>query len=92
MLYGEGCITLLTDLTPILTGGLCDFLLFEDVYSVKDYSQGAVQFVVAGYEDYETRLITTENGAVYVRLIPEPTTATLSMLALAALAARRRRK
>ncbi len=90
-LDGEGSITLITDLTPVLSGGLRDFLLFEDVYSVKDYSQGAVQFVVAGYEDYETTLITTDNGAVYVRLIPEPTTATLSLLALAGLAARRRR-
>ena len=91
-LYGEGSITLITDLTPVLSGGLRDFLLFEDVNSVKDYSQGAVQFVVAGYEDCETTLITTDNGAVYVRLIPEPTTATLSLLALAGLAARRRRK
>lgn len=32
------------------------------------------------------------NGTVYAGLIPEPTTATLSLLALAALAARRRRK
>ena len=91
-LYGEGSITLITDLTPVLSGGLRDFLLFEDVNSVKDYSQGAVQFVVAGYEDCETTLITTDNGAVYVRLIPEPSTATLSLLALAGLAARRRRK
>ena len=90
-LYGEGTITLITDLTPILSGGLLDFLLFEDVYSVKDYTQGAVQFVVAGYEDYETTLITTDNGAVYVRLIPEPTTATLSMAALCLLLLRRRR-
>lgn len=91
-LYGEGCITLITDLTPVLSDGLLAFLLFEDVHSVKDYTQGAVQFVVAGYEDYETTLITTDNGSVYVRLIPEPTTATLSLLALAGLAARRRRR
>lgn len=32
------------------------------------------------------------NGTVYAGLVPEPTTATLSLLALAALAARRRRK
>ncbi len=89
--YGEGCITLITDLTPVLSDGRRNFLLFEDVYSVRDYTQGAVQFVVAGYEDYETRLITTDNGEVYVRLIPEPATATLSMAALCLLLLRRRR-
>jgi hypothetical protein len=38
-------------------------------------------------------MIVYENGTVYITgLVPEPTTATLSLLALAGLAARRRRK
>lgn len=48
----------------------------------------------SGYVDEETWLVYDSGaGVVYLEgLIPEPTTATLSLLALAALAARRRRK
>lgn len=94
-LYGAGNITILTDLNPIINEGMRDFLLFENVYDINDHTQSLLQFVVSGYEGYSTELVTMDNGLgsfdVYVRVIPEPATATLSLLALAALAARRRR-
>lgn len=91
-LRGEGAITLMTNLDPVLSNGARDFLLFTDVGGMTDYSEGKLSVTVAGYEANRTELIRTADGNVYVRVIPEPTTATLSLLALAALAARRRRK
>lgn len=92
-LYDEGSITLTTNLAPIITAnGMRDFLLFEDAAGITDTTDGGLRFVVTGYEDVETQVIRTTDGKVYVRVIPEPTTATLSLLALAVLAARRRRK
>lgn len=56
-----------------------------DTFLAQDYFSGSMI-------GEETTLV-YENGALTATgLIPEPTTATLSLLALAALAARRRRK
>lgn len=68
-----------------------------DIFSVQE---GEVELTGANVsftdgEQTKTGTITTEGGSITVTnsyVVPEPTTATLSLLALAALAARRRRK
>lgn len=68
-----------------------NYELFTNVGKVAD---GATEFnlVVNGEAVTATYDATNKSIVTYVTNIPEPTTATLSLLALAALAARRRRK
>ena len=89
-------ITLSTDLTAESRGNATWYLLFSDV---KDYSvQGNLTFAIAGVQEtmqINLAAVEQENGsqALYlVASVPEPTTVTLSLLALAGLACRRRRR
>ncbi len=52
----------------------------------------APEGLLVGYETFNTVLEPTALNAAATQFVPEPTTATLSLLALAGLAARRRRK
>lgn len=89
-------ITLSTDLTAEARGETTWYLLFSDV---KDYSVlGNLTFAIEGVQEtMHIRLAAEEqeNGSQTLYLVasvPEPTTVTLSLLALAGLAARRRRR
>ena len=60
--------------------------------NVEQLEGAEVTFVAEGHEDVKAT-VSQENGSVTITaVVPEPTTATLSLLALAALASRRRRK
>ena len=77
-------------------------VLFSNVGSLNMGAYGNLAEYIAPFnaQNYFTgsmiganTMIVYENGTVYITgLVPEPTTATLSLLALAAMAARRRRK
>ena len=67
--------------------------LFSVVDGTVDFSN--VVFTFTNGEEYKTGNITSTGGTIFIQdthIVPEPTTATLSLLALAGLAARRRRK
>ena len=66
-----------------------------DLFSVDEQALADADIVFTNGTQTKIGTITTDGGSVTVtntKLVPEPTTATLSLLALAALAARRRRK
>lgn len=72
------------------------YLLFSDV---KDYSvQGNLSFAIEGVQEtmqISLAAVEQDNGSQTLYLVasvPEPTTVTLSLLALAGLACRRRRR
>lgn len=88
-------ITLSTDLAAEERGGSTWYILFSDV---RDYSmQGDLTFAIVGEEEStQIRLAAVEQENGYKTLylvasVPEPTTVSLSLLALAGLLARRRR-
>lgn len=89
-------ITLSTDLIAEVHGDATWYLLFSDVqnYSV----QGNMTFAIEGLQETaQIKLAAVEqeygSQALYlVAYVPEPTTVTLSLLALAGLAGRRRRR
>lgn len=88
-------ITLSTDLTAEERGDTTWYLLFSDV---KDYSVlGNLTFAIEGVQgtmSISLAAVEQENGSQTLYLVasvPEPTTVTLSLLALVGLAARRRR-
>lgn len=89
-------ITLSTDLSAEVYGEATWYLLFSDV---KDYSvQGNLSFAIEGVQVPNLiSLAAVEQGnglqSLYlVASVPEPTTVTLSLLALTGLAGRRRRR
>lgn len=89
-------ITLSTDLTAEERGNATWYLLFSDV---KDYSvQGNLTFAIEGVQEtmqISLAAVEQDNGSQSLYLVasvPEPTTVTLSLLALAGLACRRRRR
>ena len=60
--------------------------------NVEQLEGATVTFAAEGHDDVKAT-VSQENGSVTITtVVPEPTTATLSLLALAALAARRRRR
>lgn len=67
-------------------------LTFENAGSVTGLTEDVEVTLVSGADDTEGTKVTLKASDIKVNSIPEPTTATLSLLALAALAARRRRK
>ena len=86
---GMGELLLQTNLAYTLgANGHKEFILFDGVESF--FASDSFHFTVAGYEG-ETTYVEHRDGAVYVYVVPEPTTATLSMLALSLLMLRRRR-
>ncbi len=88
---GNGVIFLETSLDYTVTeDGFHRFILFDGVEQNITLSD-SVAFSVVGYEGLETNVVQV-GSAVYVQVVPEPATATLSLLALVALAARRRRR
>ena len=89
-------ITLSTDLIAEVHGDATWYLLFSDV---QDYSvHGNMTFAIEGLQETaQIKLAAVEqeygSQALYlVAYVPEPTTVTLSLLALAGLAGRRRRR
>lgn len=87
-------ITLSTDLSAEVRGDATWYLLFSDVM---DYSVlGNLTFAIEGVQmPISLAAVQQENGSQTLYLVasvPEPTTVTLSLLALAGLAGRRRRR
>lgn len=89
-------ITLSTDLIAEVHGDATWYLLFSDV---QDYSvHGNMTFAIEGLQETaQIKLAAVEqeygSQSLYlVAYVPEPTTVTLSLLALAGLAGRRRRR
>lgn len=88
---GVGEIAFSTTLDYLVTeDGLHRFLLFDGVEGSITISP-SVYFTIDGYEGLQANVVRV-GSAVYLQVIPEPATATLSLFALAALAIRRRRK
>lgn len=88
---GDGVILLKTTLDYTVTeDGLHRFILFDGVEESLTLSD-SVAFSIVGYEGLETNVVQV-GSAVYLQVVPEPATATLGLLALVALTARRRRK
>lgn len=76
----------------VVTSALCDTLLGNTTFS---FTQGSLENPVSFWAttiDRAHYLVANNNLYLVATSIPEPATATLSLLALAALAARRRRK
>lgn len=103
--YGNPYISLVMELDDtyiaaetqiVLFSGVASFNIGEAVHQDSDtvYVFAAKDYLQGDYVFETTALVYDGNvGVVYlVEAVPEPTTATLSLLALAALAARRRRK
>ena len=67
-------------------------LTFENAGTVTGLSEDVEVTLVSGADDTEGTKVTLKASDIKVNAVPEPTTATLSLLALAALAGRRRRK
>ena len=65
--------------------------VFAEAGNVKGLDKLSVTLVDATGTEKEMAVSYNRDGSVVTSTIPEPTTATLSLLALAALAARRRR-
>ncbi len=88
---GEGEIAFSSSLDYLVTeDGLHRFLLFDGVEGSITISP-SVYFTIAGYEGLAANVVRV-GSSVYLQVIPEPTTATLSLLALVALATRRKRQ
>ena len=88
---GDGVIRLKTTLDYTVTeDGLHRFILFDGVEESITLSD-SVSFSIVGYEGLETNVVQV-GSSVYLQVVPEPATATLGLLALVALTARRRRK
>ena len=88
---GDGVIRLKTTLDYTVTeDGLHRFILFDGVEESITLSD-SVSFSIVGYEGLETNVVQI-GSSVYLQVVPEPATATLGLLALVALTARRRRK
>ena len=78
------------DYTALLGGDAYE--LFKGDYTQDVLDNAKVTFVSASGDLATARVDQTAGSVTIKQLVPEPTTATLSLLALAALAARRRRK
>lgn len=88
---GVGEIAFSTTLDYLVTeDGLHRFLLFDGVEGRITISP-SVYFTIDGYEGLQANVVRV-GSAVYLQVIPEPATATLGLLALVALTARRRRQ
>lgn len=88
---GDGVIRLKTTLDYTVTeDGLHRFILFDGVEESITLSD-SVSFSIVGYEGLEANVVQV-GSSVYLQVVPEPATATLGLLALVALSARRRRK
>ena len=88
---GVGEIAFSTTLDYLVTeDGLHRFLLFDGVEGRITISP-SVYFTIDGYDGLQANVVRV-GSAVYLQVIPEPATATLGLLALVALSARRRRK
>ncbi len=85
-IMGENGTTVFKPFMDIMQYGDASSLTFDE--KLEDVR---VTIVLADYTDDDGFMVIANNGKT-LQLVPEPTTATLSLLALAGLAARRRRK
>ena len=94
--YGEGnSITIIMSnimLADVDGEYVLQGLTFNNAGTVTGLSEDVEVTLVSGADDTEGTKVTLKASDIKVNAVPEPTTATLSLLALAALAGRRRRK
>ncbi len=83
MLGSSNSLTLFTGVTSITGWESEGMVAASDVFSNAEFAENEI---------YDSHVVSYKDGVVSIHSIPEPTTATLSLLALAGLAARRRRK
>jgi len=83
MLGSSNSLTLFTGVTGITGWESEGMVAASDVFSNAEFAENGI---------YDSHVVSYKGGVVSIHSIPEPTTATLSLLALAGLAARRRRR